>query len=156
MKFPNILVGQRSGGWRIPLAIGAMIALLSVIAWQALGPLSSVRELFVASSSVPVHPEAKINSELESKKPDNTPKPTSDGAERTVPKPDIETTVDETTVSAPAIASEGAPKGGESLGSKAPTTKEPKLADVASPDTQNLVGGCKQSYIPLDPKFRGC
>jgi hypothetical protein len=47
-EVPEYLVGQRSGGWRIPLAIGAMLALLSALAWQALGPLNHVRDLFVA------------------------------------------------------------------------------------------------------------
>ena len=49
-EVPEYLVGQRSGNWRIPMAIGAMIFLLSVLAWQALGPLNNVRDLFVASN----------------------------------------------------------------------------------------------------------
>jgi hypothetical protein len=51
-EVPEYLVGQRSGGWRIPLAIGAMVALLSVLAWQALGPLGKVRDMFVATNTV--------------------------------------------------------------------------------------------------------
>ena len=50
-EVPEYLVGQRSGGWRIPLAIGAMVTLLSVLAWQALGPLNKVRDLFVSNST---------------------------------------------------------------------------------------------------------
>ncbi len=50
-EVPEYLIGQRTGGWRILLAIGAMIALMSVIAWQALGPLSKVRDLFVANNA---------------------------------------------------------------------------------------------------------
>ncbi|MDX1925896.1 MAG: hypothetical protein SFV81_05230 [Pirellulaceae bacterium] len=52
-EVPEYLVGQKSGGWRIPLAIGAMVALLAVLAWQALGPLSNVRDMFVASNTPP-------------------------------------------------------------------------------------------------------
>lgn len=72
-EVPEYLVGQRTGGWRIPAAIAAMIALMSVIAWQALGPLSSVQELFIASNSA-----SDSNSNLES-----------DATEESVRKPEI-------------------------------------------------------------------
>ncbi len=51
-EVPEYLAGQRSGGgWRVPLAIAAMAALLGLLAWQALGPLRNVRELFVAGNA---------------------------------------------------------------------------------------------------------
>ncbi len=68
-EVPEYLVGQRTGNWRIPLAIGAMTALLSVIAWQALGPLSKVRELLVANNSA-------INDAVAKDSKDNAVKPT--------------------------------------------------------------------------------
>ena len=63
-EVPEYLVGQKSGGWRIPTAIAVMVGLLALLAWQALGPLSNVRDLFVAkntSSGEPTEPVGQLD-----------------------------------------------------------------------------------------------
>ena len=45
-QVPDYLVGQNSGGWKMPAAIAALMALLAVLVWQALGPLNNVQNLF--------------------------------------------------------------------------------------------------------------
>ncbi len=45
-EVPEYLVGSSSSNWKIPLAIGALAALLGVLVWQALGPWEKVAELF--------------------------------------------------------------------------------------------------------------
>ena len=73
-EVPEYLVGQKSGGWRIPAAIAAMVGLLVVLAWQALGPLSNVRELFVANNSTS-SPSTEPASQLDTKPKSEETKP---------------------------------------------------------------------------------
>lgn len=142
-EVPEYLVGQRSGGWRIPLAIGAMIALLSVLAWQALGPLSNVRELLVASNAMPMNPETKNGAPQRSGKPNsedpNSKEPVSkdtstEDSKQTSRKPEIETTASSTALPSSPVASEIPSEDVASSGSKAPpASEESKLSDVAIP-----------------------
>lgn len=57
-EVPEYLVGRNSGSWRIPLAIGGLLALLGVMVWQTLGPVDGILEML---SSRPIEqPEAEI------------------------------------------------------------------------------------------------
>lgn len=56
-EVPEYLAGSGRDGWRLPLAIGAMVALLGLLIWQALGPLEHVREL-LALNETPVQKPA--------------------------------------------------------------------------------------------------
>ncbi|MCA9134905.1 MAG: hypothetical protein KDA45_17170, partial [Planctomycetales bacterium] len=47
-EVPEYLMGSRAGNWRIPAAIGGLLALLGVLIWQMLGPWDGVRGLFDA------------------------------------------------------------------------------------------------------------
>ena len=78
-EVPEYLVGQKSGGWRIPAAIAAMVGLLVVLAWQALGPLSNVRDLFVAKNSTS-SPSTELASQLDTTK--SKPEETKPGVKR--------------------------------------------------------------------------
>jgi uncharacterized membrane protein len=49
-EVPEYLAGGRRDGWRMPLAIGAMLALLTILVWQSIGSWESVSELFDAKS----------------------------------------------------------------------------------------------------------
>ncbi len=51
-QVPEYLVGQSGGSWRMPAAIAALSALLAVLVWQSLGPLSNVQNLFGTNSLV--------------------------------------------------------------------------------------------------------
>ncbi len=55
-EVPEYLVGKNQGNWRFPLAIGALIALLGMLVWQALGPLDRVKELFATVPNGPEQP----------------------------------------------------------------------------------------------------
>ncbi len=48
---PAYLVGSSPRNWRMPLAMGALLALLGILTWQTLGPWEEVRKLFVAEAS---------------------------------------------------------------------------------------------------------
>ncbi|MEZ6075976.1 MAG: hypothetical protein R3C56_09975 [Pirellulaceae bacterium] len=48
---PDYLMGSSAGNWKIPLAIGALAAVLVMLVWQSLGPWEKVTELF---AKVPV------------------------------------------------------------------------------------------------------
>ncbi len=58
-EVPEYLVGSSSANWKIPLAIGALAALLGVLVWQALGPWDKITELF---ASVPTLAGGKARS----------------------------------------------------------------------------------------------
>lgn len=45
-EVPEYLLGSNTGSWKIPLAIGALLALLALLVWQAVGPWDRVVELF--------------------------------------------------------------------------------------------------------------
>ncbi len=45
-EVPDYLMGSSAGNWRIPLAIGALAAILVMLVWQSLGPWEKVTELF--------------------------------------------------------------------------------------------------------------
>ena len=50
-QVPDYLVTPNSGGWKIPLAILAVLGLFIVLAIQALGPLTNIQNLFVANNA---------------------------------------------------------------------------------------------------------
>lgn len=47
-EVPEYLMGASKGAWRIPLAIGALLALLAVLVWQTLGPWDRIAAMFAA------------------------------------------------------------------------------------------------------------
>lgn len=49
-EVPEYLAGARRDGWRIPLAIGGLLALLAVLVWQSIGSLEKVQELLNSSA----------------------------------------------------------------------------------------------------------
>ncbi len=50
---PEYLLGSSAGNWKLPLAIGALAALLLIIVWQSLGPWERVTELFAVTPTAP-------------------------------------------------------------------------------------------------------
>jgi len=116
-EVPEYLVGQRTGGWRIPLAICAMVALLGLLAWQALGPLNNVRDLFVANNPAP-------NDLASNGTQKNTTEPSSDGVERSDHKPEVE------------IVSGSDSKDATNLDSEVPIAEEAKQPDA--PNTEPI------------------
>ncbi len=50
-EVPEYLRGRSSDGWRGPLAIGALVAVLCLLVWQSIGSWSSVREMLVRSNN---------------------------------------------------------------------------------------------------------
>ncbi len=51
-EIPEYLVGSGRDAWRMPLAIGTMLALLLLLGWLALGPIGSVKQLFDPENSL--------------------------------------------------------------------------------------------------------
>jgi hypothetical protein len=51
-EVPEYLVGSSPSNWKIPLAIGALAALLGILVWQTLGPWEKVAELFAAAPAL--------------------------------------------------------------------------------------------------------
>jgi hypothetical protein len=60
-EIPEYLIGAGRDGWRMPLAISAMVALLALLIWQSLGPLENVRQLFDPRNSLANRTEASTN-----------------------------------------------------------------------------------------------
>lgn len=55
-EVPDYLMGSSAGNWKIPLAIGALAALLVLLVWQSLGPWEKVTELF---ANIPVTDQSR-------------------------------------------------------------------------------------------------
>ncbi len=88
-EVPEYLVGQRSGSWRILLAIAATLVLLTVIVWQALGPLQNVREMFVANNTKLGEPSKPNSESLET----NSDKTSSNNESSGPSKPNLAETI---------------------------------------------------------------
>ncbi|MCA9183864.1 MAG: hypothetical protein KDA51_20520 [Planctomycetales bacterium] len=55
-EVPDYLMNSSAGNWKIPLAIGALAAVLVMLVWQSLGPWEKVTELF---AKIPVGDQSK-------------------------------------------------------------------------------------------------
>jgi len=128
-EVPEYLVGQRSGGWRIPLAICGMVALLGVLAWQALGPLNNVRDLFVANNPAP-------NDLASNGTQKNSVVPSSGGVEPSDRKHDVESAVTSVDPSPSPSASGSDSKDATNLDSEVPIAEEAKQPDA--PNTEPI------------------
>lgn len=145
-EVPEYLVGPKSGGWRIPLAIGAMVALLAVLAWQALGPLSNVRDMFVASSSpsnnsppnkVEVNDPASSNKSTENGSPRNPVESNSEDVALNDKQTDVSSVSNVPSPSAAAKdkskAAEDSPKSDSDVqASEVPPTEVPIVGDAVN------------------------
>ena len=74
-EVPDYLMGSSAGHWKIPLAIGALAAILAVLVWQSLGPWEKVTQLF-AKVPVPVHSQNADTAADDAVPPDASASPT--------------------------------------------------------------------------------
>lgn len=51
-EVPEYLVGKNRGSWRIPVAIGVLVAALGLLVWQALGPWDKIQALFAGDTGI--------------------------------------------------------------------------------------------------------
>lgn len=60
-EVPEYLVGKNRGSWRIPVAIGVLLAALGLLVWQALGPWDKIQSLFAGDSQLESPNENKVS-----------------------------------------------------------------------------------------------